>query len=357
MKRDKFFKLFLCIGAVIGVLFNFSADKAAALNRPIEGLEEERQSADFSGVYSGTWDKNISLCENQKNLVDMILDECTHRITDESTFDLGLGKFKTSPKHMEKVREVLNKIAQVPVGCELLRQIVTEYRLNPDTEKIYFVIPEDKKFSVHFAESISHKINEVSRLMIFSGDSRYSIPYASVLYSGDDEFLLSEVSLSVDEVFFHEMLHWLHSLRGDFRIGEFDILEDFIPSPLSPDYRDKLMKFTFGNDEEFRSMFGLVKKRGNFYLDPVNEGAYLYKNKKTFRISHATVVCENKKTSEFESALKKDFSKKEAEPPANPEELMFDKMAFDFKQTNLWKWIMRISDKYEFGKGNYEYKR
>ena len=260
MKRDKFFKLFSGISAVIGVLFNFSADKAAALNRPIESLEEERQDVVFSHVYLTTWNKNISLSENQKNLVNMVLDECTHRITGESALEISLGKFKTSPKHMEKVREVLNKIAQVPVGCELLRQIVTEYRLNPEAEKIYFVIPEDKKFSVHFAESTSHKTNEVGRLMIFSGDSRYSTPFASVLYSENDEFLLSEVSLSVDEVFFHEMLHWLHSLRGDFRIGEFDILDDFIPLPLNPDYRDKLMRFTFGNDEEFRSMFGLLKK-------------------------------------------------------------------------------------------------
>lgn len=306
-----------------------------------------------------TWKKELSLAQNQKNLVRKFMETCCNRPLKTLPICNEVGKpvYIAEPGYCDIAIQVLNEISKCPIGCKLLRVLLSKYLAKSTIGKILFVkeIEGYRTFSFVQLEQLNFFVLPGKPEEEFE-PGKYEKECHCVRYI-DSQFIPVTFNLPLDCAFFHEMVHWMHAVDLEFNPEQrereyFRKLENFEPSKIMQeiikrhttdtkkirelcctlsgiDISEFWGKYIFKNSEEYRTMFGLVKEGEKFRYDTINEASYLYCKEGLIRISHIFQMSNI------------------------PSEIIG--MIALYGDQIVWKHIIDRSNKTIFGKGQYEY--
>jgi hypothetical protein len=259
-------------------------------------------------IYKGTWDPNSTLQQNILALTQRFADTCCLFLGGSGDFVLRTPEAKEirykklDQTGIDKVIDNTQKMALNPVGCKLIRLLLTKY-LSGDTaskfSKIY-IVKGNEMGSFQFGHARCADQNLcILPVSDFSSDgvsmfAGKDVKLAhEIMKNGgschvvngffDWFFFCDSIDKHADVSLFGAMLRWLHFV-SEMDVVALDQSTDAIfkryikagSTDRLPRFRDKLIE-QFSDDYFFRCMFGIVYdvKSDAMTMDPLNESAYM----------------------------------------------------------------------------------
>jgi hypothetical protein len=264
-------------------------------------------------IYKGTWNSSQTLEENQKKLVKCFQDECCCFFQEHETLDLTTDMTYTKIRYkkldqleIEKICSTITNMSTDPMGCKLLRLLLTKYRSGQGFSKLYLVrgTEEGKGLQFRYAAGTIHPsfcIMTVSTLEngsssifatkrdyirdnLVSGSKRSPCPNSRLV---NVELFDGELYNYGDVNLFSCMLRWYHCIGG-VSIGKqfcgnyetVDVITQrytAIKGQLTLAQQAGLISHFDAENDTYRRLFGIMfnKTTGLLMMDPLNESAYL----------------------------------------------------------------------------------
>jgi hypothetical protein len=318
-------KKLLCAVAVIATYFNAIAMYGSQEKNPLPKtttpatteisqipiVNWERYnplSSEELAIYKGTWDPNSTLQQNILALTQRFANTCCLFFGGSGDFVLrtpGAKEIrykKLDQTRIDKVIVNIQEMALNPVGCKLIRLLLTKY-LSGDTASKFsklYIVEGNERGSFNFGRS---RCADQSICILPVSDF---LPDEVSMFAGKDVKIVHEIMKSgkschvvngfsdwfffcdnidshADVSLFGAMLRWLHFVSGidAIALGQSTdaIFKRYIKTSSSEEFsqfKDKLIE-QFSDDHFFRCMFGIVYdiKSNTMIMDPLNESAYM----------------------------------------------------------------------------------
>ncbi|GHU14804.1 hypothetical protein FACS189449_11980 [Alphaproteobacteria bacterium] len=313
---------------------------------------------EYNYFINKTWDSSKTLADNQKILVDTFMKTCldfSFRVTKKEGVNVFWGATSsqsnilmlsqskeksaapipipprtivnildsdtvssTSLNEETKIRSTIEMISKVPIGCKLLRTLITKCEVNHYKKLV--VIPTGNG---EIQNSISKFFFEILQMLGTPIKKEEDLPPREVFLEIPDDiagqgdspvaffdakervFIIKPIRLSADVLVFHELVHWLHILDGhadtDLKTSEVTQKRFWADKKPASDATETLAKYNnklallIPNDEENRTILGLSR----LGLDSLCEAAYTVSAYRYVRLAHSSAVESDVETKTF----------------------------------------------------------
>jgi hypothetical protein len=249
---------------------------------PISGETETAE-------YDRTWNRRLTLRENQKRLIEVFINNCVADVGKECR---------------EEFLHTLEEIIRSPVGCKLLRTLAA--KCGSDSDGKITVLPQQEIPEKKIRKKDIVFLPDDDGYFLLFGGANIRIDSLFFMLRSDEKggYILKKKTLSSDVILFHEMLHWLHAFEKRQQAGTPNRLAEMFAAMAPERYRkifyDKIFdefccpelsnketdkqnfdlfrflcceqnfSFLFRTAEEYRTMLG-ISDRG---FDMLNEATY-----------------------------------------------------------------------------------